>query len=310
MRVANPIYDVVFKYLMSDNRIARFLISKIIGEEIESLQITPTEFSTKIENDVRNFTVFHLDFSAIIIKPDGSREQVLIELQKAKLPTDIMRFRRYLGTQYQNSENFYTCDDKGNTSAYPIKTIYFLGHKLNKLTSPVVKVAREYIDVYTGEKLGHREEFIESLTHDSFIIQIPFLHEKRQNELSQILSLFDQSRKVPDDKHFLEISDADYPQELEFLVRKLREAAEENEVVKIMQVEDELINQFANMERLIESKDQVLAEKDQAISEKDQALSQKDQLISEQQNQLSKALDELIKKGIPEQDAKQILGLN
>jgi len=34
MRIANPIYDVVFKYLMEDTKIAKNLLSKIIGEEI------------------------------------------------------------------------------------------------------------------------------------------------------------------------------------------------------------------------------------------------------------------------------------
>ena len=33
MRIANPIYDVVFKYLLEDNKIAKKLISLIIGEE-------------------------------------------------------------------------------------------------------------------------------------------------------------------------------------------------------------------------------------------------------------------------------------
>ena len=288
MKIANPIYDVVFKYLMSDMRIARFIISKIIGEEIESVEVKPTEFSTKIENDVRNFTVFHLDFAATIVKPDGTREQVLIELQKAKLPTDIMRFRRYLGTQYQSKDNFYTFDNKGNTRAYPIKTIYFLGHKLDNVTAPVVKVERSYFDAYSGEKLVAKEEFIESLTHDSFIIQIPFLHEKRQNKLSLMLSLFDQSQKDPNDKHFLEITEDNYPPEFEFLVRKLREAAMESEVVKVMQVEDELINEFSNLERMIDSKNEAIAEKDQALEEKSQALEEKSQALEEK----SQALEE------------------
>ena len=37
MVVANPLYDVVFKYLMNDNSIAKKIISLIIGEEIEQL---------------------------------------------------------------------------------------------------------------------------------------------------------------------------------------------------------------------------------------------------------------------------------
>ena len=35
MQIANPVYDVVFKYLMHDNSIAKKIISLIIDEEIE-----------------------------------------------------------------------------------------------------------------------------------------------------------------------------------------------------------------------------------------------------------------------------------
>ena len=37
MHIANPIYDVVFKYLMEDNDIAKLIISTIIGEDIVAL---------------------------------------------------------------------------------------------------------------------------------------------------------------------------------------------------------------------------------------------------------------------------------
>ena len=43
MEIANPIYDVVFKYLMEDNDIARLIISTIIKKEIVSLEFRPQE---------------------------------------------------------------------------------------------------------------------------------------------------------------------------------------------------------------------------------------------------------------------------
>ena len=45
--IANPIYDVVFRYLMDDNKIAKLMISKIIGEEIVELDFQPTEHISK-----------------------------------------------------------------------------------------------------------------------------------------------------------------------------------------------------------------------------------------------------------------------
>ncbi len=43
MRIANPIYDVVFKYLMEDRESAVLLLSEIIGEDIVELDFHPQE---------------------------------------------------------------------------------------------------------------------------------------------------------------------------------------------------------------------------------------------------------------------------
>ena len=46
MIIANPIYDVVFKYLLEDAEIARDLLSTILGEEVVQLEFKPQETST------------------------------------------------------------------------------------------------------------------------------------------------------------------------------------------------------------------------------------------------------------------------
>lgn len=77
MHIANPIYDVVFKYLMSDSKIARLLIGSIIAEDIIELSFTPQERSTTI--DSHSLTVYHLDFCAII-KTGNATKQALIKI--------------------------------------------------------------------------------------------------------------------------------------------------------------------------------------------------------------------------------------
>jgi len=93
MQIANPIYDIVFKYLMEDNKIAKLVISSIIEQEIESLEFRATEGTAELFK--KSLTVYRLDFTAKI-KTDEGIKIVLIEMKKAKFPTDIMRFRRYL----------------------------------------------------------------------------------------------------------------------------------------------------------------------------------------------------------------------
>jgi hypothetical protein len=46
MRIANPIYDVIFKYLMENTDIAKDILSAILGETIISLEMKPQELVT------------------------------------------------------------------------------------------------------------------------------------------------------------------------------------------------------------------------------------------------------------------------
>ncbi|MDZ7880323.1 MAG: hypothetical protein U5L45_21785 [Saprospiraceae bacterium] len=49
MIIANPSYDVVFKYLLEDIDIARELLSTILGEEIMYLEVKPQETVTTMK---------------------------------------------------------------------------------------------------------------------------------------------------------------------------------------------------------------------------------------------------------------------
>jgi len=298
MKVANPIYDVVFKYLLNDQRVAKLLISRIIDEEIISLDLRPTEFNKKLSPD--NFTVFRIDFAATIKKPDGSEKLVLIEIQKAKYPTDIMRFRKYLGQHYQDKKNVYQDKVTGRNKALPIISLYFLGHKLKHTDAPVIKVRRQYIDLAEEKELPQKEEFIESLTHDSFIIQIPHLKERRRNNLEILLSIFDQSLKLSTNDHFLNLDETDYPDEFEIVIRQLLKAAAEEDVCEIMEMEDEILDKLENLEREILDKDKALEDKDKALEDKDRALEDK-------KKALDNAIKALVSTGMSIEDAKKII---
>ncbi|TAG21669.1 MAG: hypothetical protein EAZ32_04550 [Cytophagia bacterium] len=43
MIIANPLYDVVFKYLLEDLEIARELLAIILGQEVLSIEVKPQE---------------------------------------------------------------------------------------------------------------------------------------------------------------------------------------------------------------------------------------------------------------------------
>ena len=90
MRIANPIYDVVFKYMMEDLKVAKAFISAIIGEEVVELDFCPQELVVRYKED--SHTVIRMDFMARVKVSDGEYKAIIIEMQKAKLATDIARF--------------------------------------------------------------------------------------------------------------------------------------------------------------------------------------------------------------------------
>jgi len=53
MIIANPIYDTVFKYMMSDSKVAKTFLSAIIGEKIVELDFAAKEIE-KIRYERRN----------------------------------------------------------------------------------------------------------------------------------------------------------------------------------------------------------------------------------------------------------------
>ena len=289
MDIANPIYDVVFKYLMEDNEIAKLVLSTIIKKEIIELDFLPQERT--LELDRRSLTVYRLYFSAKI-KVGKTYTQVIIEIQKAKFATDIMRFRRYLGEQYQNKNNFYDIKVKGKKNnkktrkkALPLLSIYFLGYQLEKVQVPVIRVERKYYNAITNKEIKEKEEFIESLTHDSCVIQIAHLGKDHKTDLEQLLSLFDQDYKTSD-PHVMRIKEEDYPEKHRKVIRKLQRAICEPQMRDNMDIEDDILEELEALEREIEEQGQVIEEKNQVIKQKDQALEEKHQALEEKDQAL------------------------
>ena len=294
MQIANPIYDVVFKYLLDDDRVAKLILSTITKLNIVDLEFKPTEHRSEVKETL---TVFHLDFIAKVKDDNGLEYIIIIEIQKAKLPSDIMRFRRYLGEQYMSSKNatYDTLNDKIKTSAVPIISIYFLGHKLAYTKASVIKVQRDYINMIDGTKIVEKEEFIESLTHDSFIIQIPYLKSGRRNSLETILSLFDQENKG-EDEHILNIKESDYPKKYHPIIRRLLRAIADSDIRKKMDIEDEIIRDFQTMERIIEDKKKEVEERTKEVEEKDKELDLKNKEVEEKNREVEEINREVAEK--------------
>jgi hypothetical protein len=289
VRIANPIYDVVFKYLLDDEKVARLVLSALLGKEVLELQFRPTEVHHEaVKPDGTQLLVLRMDFAATVRLEDGGRKLVLIEIQKARSASDVQRFRRYLGSNYASPENVYL-DPDGKEQALPIVTIYFLGQGLECVDVPVLKVNRHYLDLTTGDEVRITDPFVEALTHDAIVVQINRLRNRQRTDLERLLEVFDQGLASRSDPHLLDILEENFPEHYQAVLRRLMRAGAEREVRDKMDVEDDILTAFQDQARESADLRQALVEKDQLIEKNFQVIGEKDRLIADLKRRLSRA---------------------
>ena len=310
--IANPIFDTVFKHLMENNRVARFFVETIIGQPVESIAVTTQERTfLKVPSSVEGreltqeeitkiaelLSVLRYDFVATIRTAEGYKK-VLIEIQKAKNVLDLMRFRNYLGEQYKRKDKV-TIDGKETEEALPIITIFLLGFKLPETDAIVIHVSRTYRDVIAHKELHVKSEFIECLTHDSFVVQIPRIEGKSRSRLEKMLNVFEQNDFYDEKgilkqyRHVLDKED----EEIRLMVEILCHVASDPEKREEIELEwrsrefvEEYIKQkkeLALQKQAIEEKDKALEEKDKALEENKKALEEKDKALEKMKKQIA-----------------------
>ena len=274
MLVANPIYDIVFKYLMEDERIAKTILSALLKVDVLSVAVRPHEYS---DDNRDTLSVFRIDFGATVRDADGKEKLILIELQKTWLETETLRFRQYLGVHYSNPKNM-----RDSSHALPMIAVYLLGHKVGDIEEPVLYVNHQSVD-YDNNVVtkGLPNPFVDSLTHNSIIVQIPRLHGHINNRLDMVLSIFDQTRRDENDGRLLRIDDQVYGNdaEMEHILHRLTMAAADTDMRHKMNVEDEYFAAIESRDTTIMLKDQQLAEKNATIKELDTTIKEQGDLL-------------------------------
>ena len=294
IHVANPIYDSVFKYIMEDERIAKTILSALLKKEVVHVTVRPHEYSNTTRDTL---SMFRIDFAATVREKEGNEIKdriVLIELQKTWLNTETLRFRQYLGAQYNNKNNIREADEKG--FAYPMVAVYLLGHKVGNIKEPIVYVNHDVFD-YNGNVVaeGNAEPFVESLTHNSIIVQIPRLQGNVNNRLEKVLSVFDQTNVEGDTQQVLKIDEDKYADDndMMYVLHKLTAAAANSEMRQDMNVEDEFYKAIEDRDTAIMQRDKILKEQSEQLSQQSEQLSQQNEQLSQQSEQLSQQSEQL-----------------
>ena len=263
--IANPIYDAIFKYLMEDQRIAKTVLSALLKKEVVKVEIRPLEYANSTKDRI---SMFRLDFAVTIRDENGKESAILIELQKTWVETETLRFRQYLGTYYNLKDNVR--EENGQPYALPLVAIYILVHRVGDINEPILYVSHGTFD-YNGNAVseGIPNTFVESITHDSIIVQIPLLNGQNNNRLLKVLSVFDQSNA---DKHNTQLMRFDEDMykgdvELQYLLQRLERAALDARLRQDMNVEDEYYGELEKRDTQLMQREKVIAEQQQRLDQ-------------------------------------------
>jgi dGTP triphosphohydrolase len=122
------------------------------------------------------------------------------------------------------------------------------------------------------------------LTHESILVSIPDLTAKRRNELEKILSIFDQSNRS-ENFHILNVKEEEFPEKYKEILRRLQKAASEPEMRKKMSTEDDIMEQFNDLEELLEKKEIELEEERKLREEKERMVEEEKRQKEEERKQ-------------------------
>lgn len=263
--IPNPLYDVVFKYLMEDNESAIIILSTLINEKIKKLTFEPLSHTEKVKapNSEKDINLFHLDFTAIVELPDGSEDLIMIEIQKANQANDIFRFKRYISANFQKKQekeivNPHTQAIEKINKPIRLIPIFILNFRIeNEIDDLLIVTNRLKRGIFKDKLLEKTNEFIDNLSYDIWVVQLPNLHKIKKEEyendeykskLYSLFNLFDQEAKNPKNTHRLLLLRKQFPNFLERVIQRLRAADADNpELEEQMFAEDEYLSELNKM---------------------------------------------------------------
>ena len=363
--IPNPIYDVVFRYLMQDYDSSMIILATLINEKITKLDFQPltfikktttSEYNEQVEQKInkhfekekqkiiaddniseldkkiaideisikdpvtgKDLKPLHLDFVAVIEKENGDEEMVMIELQKVSTGTDIFRFKQYIAENFQKKRKILKTDPDTEEEIeiempYRLIPIFILNFKIeDEISDLMIKTRQIKTGVFTDKEIDKRNEFIDHLSYELYVVQLPYLQQIEKldldnNEYKQklfaLLKLFDQRAKKTDNEYRLRLFRRIFPGFLDRVIKRLQSADIDNpNLEKLMQAEDHYLKPLLQRDNkiswLLLNKQQIetkLKENAKALEENAKALEDEKNKAKQLQLEFAKTLKE---NGVP-----------
>jgi septal ring factor EnvC (AmiA/AmiB activator) len=156
-----------------------------------------------------------------------------------------------------------------------------------------LKVERNYKDLVEKTIITSKSDFIEKLTHDSYVVQVERITNRYQTRLDKLLSIFEQKNFVDDKQIVKNFTHNPDIEEVKIITDILHYVGTDPEEKRKIEIEQEA---WRTVNAMFEEKErkylQQLAEKNKALNEKDMALNEKDKALNEK----DKLIEELLKK--------------
>jgi len=315
MKILNPTYDTVFKYLLEDIEIAKGIISRIINQDIVELMPLPQE-QTSIEIEIKYITIplHRHDFVAAIKYTDDNNqeqiEKIMIEVQKSPFPPEVSRFRQYISDKYHHRTQLK--DDK--VVDLPIRTIYFIEKTFNKALPPVLHVKNNYYDRLTGkEYTGKHDEFVDLLVHEAYFIQSNNLPPDLKNDLVRVLSILSPKYQINlgKEKRYITIDEDELNRYkdhlLNLIIRRLNLAGENQKLLTALDIE---INYEDEWDKMAAERDEAIKRAAQERKEKEEAKAKEQEAmikLAVRMKKYDETIDEIIKEtGLTEDEINNL----
>ncbi|MCS7027936.1 MAG: hypothetical protein NZ519_04155 [Bacteroidia bacterium] len=312
--IANPIFDAVFKYMMEDEAVAKRFIGILINKKIKSIKLKPQEKTyQKADADVTRLLIQRLDFIAEIVDEHKKKTKVLIEIQKSNRSyhADLLRFRGYLAQQYQSDD-------------LPIITIYILGFELKDLPFAAVRAHPVCQDLFGEKNVNASSEFLEKLTHQTYVIQVPRLRPVLGTRLGELLDLFNQEYRLSDVKpgnRTLNLPYVPKDKDISLIVKRLERANADEQLREKLNDEEfaemayeemfgKLDKKVLRLEKRLKKREKELEQEKQRAEQEKQRAEQEKQRAEQLEQEKIRTVQKLLQKGFSVEEVMEIAGVD
>lgn len=327
MKLLNPLFDTVFKYLMEDIDVAKSIVQAVIKQEIIELTPAPLDStSIGIKMKYAQLEMQRQDYVAIIKTTNPTTgapevEKVVIEVQKSPFIPEMGRFRNYIADKYRR-KSVYSIGGEQKEYYLPIKTIYLVEDIFNpSLPAVLGRRGLYYDELESTPYLGDRDRVVELFNHDSWFIQTELLPPEFKDELMYVLSVFAPAFRTSKSDRYIDVPDNDLLVKkhkiLERMIRRLEAATRDTEINTAVDLELEYekyieqniaATELAKQNELIAKQNEALAKKNEATA---LALADKERFEKENaQAKITAAVFRLKAKKMSEEDIAEALDID